>query len=183
HVGILDFPTFLEAHNSYRKLHGAPPLALSSELNATAQKWADRLLALGLMNHSDTKDGENIYTVLKSEQLTAKEAVDSWYSEVKDYNWNNPGLKSNTGHFTQVVWKETTQLGVGVATVGTRSYVVAQYRPAGNMTMPGKFESNVLRQGKGKQHFREYTFSFFWLLFFNLGYNDSLSVVFTDTRW
>uniref|UniRef100_A0A3P8WPS9 SCP domain-containing protein n=1 Tax=Cynoglossus semilaevis TaxID=244447 RepID=A0A3P8WPS9_CYNSE len=107
---------FLEAHNSYRKLHGAPPLALSSELNATAQKWADRLLALGLMNHSDTKDGENIYTVLKSEQLT--------------------------GHFTQVVWKETTQLGVGVATVGTRSYVVAQYRPAGNMTMPGKFESN-----------------------------------------
>lgn len=61
---------FLEAHNSYRKLHGAPPLALSSELNATAQKWADRLLALGLMNHSDTKDGENIYTVLKSEQLT-----------------------------------------------------------------------------------------------------------------
>lgn len=88
-----------------------------------------------------------------------------------------------SGHFTQVVWKETTQLGVGVATVGTRSYVVAQYRPAGNMTMPGKFESNVLRQGKGKQHFREYTFSFFWLLFFNLGYNDSLSVVFTDTRW
>lgn len=29
--------------------------------------------------------------------IIAKEAVDSWYSEVKDYNWNNPGLKSNTG--------------------------------------------------------------------------------------
>lgn len=51
------------------------------------------------------------------------------------------------GHFTQVVWKDSTELGVGLAAVGTRAYVVGQYRPAGNMNMPGYFESNVLPKG------------------------------------
>uniref|UniRef100_A0A8C5AS14 SCP domain-containing protein n=1 Tax=Gadus morhua TaxID=8049 RepID=A0A8C5AS14_GADMO len=36
-------------------------------------------------------------------------------------------------HFTQVVWKETTEVGVGLATDGKRVFVVAQYRPAGNI--------------------------------------------------
>lgn len=61
---------FLQAHNAYRALHGSPLLTLSSELTASAQKWADHLLALGLMNHSDTKDGENIFTKLSSDTLT-----------------------------------------------------------------------------------------------------------------
>nr|XP_043881224.1 Golgi-associated plant pathogenesis-related protein 1-like isoform X2 [Solea senegalensis] len=135
---------FLDAHNTYRKLHGSPPLVLSSELNAAAQRWAEHLLSLGLLSHSDTSNGENIYTAMKSDPLTAKDAVDAWYEEVSNYSWSSPGFRSNTGHFTQVVWKESAQLGVGVATAGTRSYVVAQYHPAGNMTMPGFFERNVL---------------------------------------
>jgi hypothetical protein len=30
------------------------------------------------------------------------------------YNWNAPGFSSATGHFTQVVWKATTEVGCGV---------------------------------------------------------------------
>ena len=30
------------------------------------------------------------------------------------YNWNLPGFAEKTGHFTQLVWKETTQVGCGV---------------------------------------------------------------------
>lgn len=26
------------------------------------------------------------------------EAVDSWYGEIKDYNWSNPGFAGNTGN-------------------------------------------------------------------------------------
>lgn len=48
------------------------------------------------------------------------------------------------GHFTQVVWKGTKELGVGLATDGHKIYVVAQYRPPGNMNMPGHFADNVL---------------------------------------
>ncbi|XP_041644316.1 Golgi-associated plant pathogenesis-related protein 1-like [Cheilinus undulatus] len=138
---------FLETHNTYRKKHNAPAMTYNSEMNATAQKWADSLLARGILEHSQTNDGENIYNMFSSAtiKLTGKEAVDSWYSEIKDYNWNSPGFSGNTGHFTQVVWKASTELGVGVATDGNKVFVVGQYRPAGNMNMAGYFEENVLK--------------------------------------
>ncbi|XP_034451747.1 Golgi-associated plant pathogenesis-related protein 1-like isoform X1 [Hippoglossus hippoglossus] len=141
---------FLETHNAYRAKHGAPPLTLSSDMNDSSQKWADHLLQLGVFKHSDTKNGENIYNKTGSAAVTGKEAVDAWYGEIKDYNWSSPGFGMKTGHFTQVVWKDTTKLGVGVASVGTKAYVVAQYSPPGNMNMPGYFEKNVLEKGSGQ---------------------------------
>jgi len=36
-----------------------------------------------------------------------------------------------SGHFTQVVWKSSAELGVGVATAGGRVVVVANYHPPG----------------------------------------------------
>jgi hypothetical protein len=45
----------------------------------------------------------------------AASAVNSWYDEVKLYNWSSPGFTMDTGHFTQVVWASSKQLGVGVA--------------------------------------------------------------------
>ncbi|XP_077570601.1 Golgi-associated plant pathogenesis-related protein 1-like [Stigmatopora nigra] len=136
---------FLDTHNTYRAQHNAPPMTLSRELNATAQKWADHLLALGALKHSDSKDGENIFHKWSSApvKLTGKEAVDSWYSEVKQYNWKSPGYQSKTGHFTQVVWKESMQLGVGLATDGNTVVVVGQYRPAGNINVEQYFIENV----------------------------------------
>lgn len=56
-----------------------------------------------------------------------------------------PPLCLTAGHFTQVVWKESTQLGVGMATDGTKAYVVGQYRPAGNTRE--RFPENVLPPG------------------------------------
>ena len=54
---------------------------------------------------------------------------------------------SGTGHFTQVVWKETTALGIGRAEVEERgqmcAYIVGRYKPAGNMQ--GSLKENVLK--------------------------------------
>ncbi|KAF3696289.1 Golgi-associated plant pathogenesis-related protein 1 [Channa argus] len=111
---------FLKTHNAYRAKHSAPALKLNAELNASAQSWANHLLATGTLQHSDTKDGENIFTVFSSASLKL------------------------TGHFTQVVWKDTTEVGVGMASSGNRAFVVGQYRKPGNMAMPGYFEKNVL---------------------------------------
>ena len=38
-----------------------------------------------------------------------------WYKEVKNYDWENPGYSQATGHFSQVVWKATKMIGVGMA--------------------------------------------------------------------
>ena len=51
-----------------------------------------------------------------------------------------------TGHFTQVVWVKSTELGMGHATSQSGSvYTVARYSPPGNYTNPGQFEQNVPR--------------------------------------
>ncbi len=78
-------------------------------------------------------------------EFTAQEVVDNWYSEQNNYNYNHPGFNSGTGHFTQLVWKATTHIGVGRATNGNKTFVVANYIPAGNITNQGQFEQNVLR--------------------------------------
>lgn len=51
------------------------------------------------------------------------------------------------GHFTQVVWKDTKEVGIGLATDGNTVFVVGQYLPAGNITNAGYFEKNVLPPG------------------------------------
>lgn len=51
------------------------------------------------------------------------------------------------GHFTQVVWKGSTEVGVGLATDGHTVFVVGQYRPAGNINMNEYFKENVLPLG------------------------------------
>ena len=50
------------------------------------------------------------------------------------------------GHFTQLVWKGSKEMGVGRATARSGNiYVVANYAPTGNMQ--GAFQANVLPPG------------------------------------
>ncbi|XP_045181656.2 Golgi-associated plant pathogenesis-related protein 1-like [Mercenaria mercenaria] len=142
----------IASHNKYRAIHGAPEMQPAQELIDYAQKYANDLAKRDTMEHSKCtlpsggRIGENLYCYWSSnttESPTAEMAVSSWYDEIKDYNFNNPGFGMNTGHFTQVVWKGSTELGMAWAKAsGGTTYVVANYRPAGNMM--GDFEQNVL---------------------------------------
>ncbi len=42
-------------------------------------------------------------------------ATKAWYDEIKDYDFNLSRFSAATGHFTQVVWKNSKQVGFGVA--------------------------------------------------------------------
>ncbi|MBE9128630.1 MULTISPECIES: CAP family protein [unclassified Coleofasciculus] len=149
--------TALSKHNTYRAMHhNDSDMSISDSLNSSAQGWAEKLAATGAFEHSGGPYGENIYVsystgMAPSAATLANNAVQSWYDEVKDYNYTNPGFSSDTGHFTQVVWKSSTQVGCGAAQ-GTETidgnqynafYVVCQYTPAGNMQ--GQFPDNVLK--------------------------------------
>ncbi|XP_052762420.1 Golgi-associated plant pathogenesis-related protein 1-like [Mya arenaria] len=142
----------LEAHNRLRQPHQAPTMTLADDLNVYAQKWADNLAARDTMEHSNCKlpsggsVGENLYMCWSSDPkagVKASDAVQSWYDEIKDYDFSKPDFAMDTGHFTQVVWKGSTELGMAWAKAkGGSIYVVASYRPAGNMM--GDFENHVL---------------------------------------
>ncbi len=73
----------------------------------------------------------------------AEMSTKMWYDEVKDYDYNKPGFSSQTGHFTQVVWKKSQKLGFGYAKVNGYTVGVALYSPPGNYQ--GQFKENVLK--------------------------------------
>ncbi|CAH0392347.1 unnamed protein product [Bemisia tabaci] len=134
----------LAAHNHYRAAHGVPPLTLDEDLNALAQDWAVHLTQLGHMEHRDSEYGENVYYFWSSDPdypVSGNDPVDSWYNEVKQYTYGTEG--SGTGHFTQVVWKDSQRLGVGIAKSNGHVYVVCNYDPAGNVG--GMYAENVLQ--------------------------------------
>lgn len=133
----------LKAHNNYRKKHGAPPLSWSAPAAKKAQQWANHLASIGRMQHGNHEGmGQNI-AYMSGATLTPEHACEMWYNEINQYNFNRPGFSSATGHFTQLVWASTNEVGVGRAIKGQTTFVVANYTPPGNVR--GKFEENVKR--------------------------------------
>ena len=138
----------LDAHNKYRRKHHVGNLVLSKDLCNIAQKYAEIMARTGNFAHSRGKYngknmGENLFACYGI-KITGKMMTDDWYNEVSQYNFNNPGFVSGTGHFTQVVWKGSREVGFGFAQARDGYYYgVANYYPAGNYL--NEFEENVLR--------------------------------------
>ena len=137
----------LLAHNNYRKIHHVGPLKLNRELCKIAQNYANHLANVGRLQHSDNvyhndAMGENLYYCFGKDP-TGSSVTASWYSEIKSYNYSGD-WSNGTGHFTQIVWKETEEVGFGkYKDQSGKTFVVANYYPAGNVL--GFFKYNVLR--------------------------------------
>ena len=147
----------LTAHNQYRALCGVPSLTESDTIDSSAQAWATQMATTNVFAHSgNSLYGESLYGQFTSGSLNNFSAcstlgttcVKSWYDEISNYNFNNPGYSDSTGHYTQVVWKSSSILGMGlgwgIQSGGLNSYYcVGQYSPAGNNVAPGQFATNV----------------------------------------
>lgn len=141
----------LKAHNVYRAKHGVPDLEICPNLCEKSQKVADDFIANKRSNRSQTDNyGENIFAVESSDPnyvINGNEAVDSWYSGNKYYKFEQPGFSQKTGHFTQLVWKNSKKLGVGIAKVGGKTVVACLYDPPGNFEKD--YPKNVFPPGSG----------------------------------
>ena len=63
----------------------------------------------------------------------AKEYAKMWYDEVSMYSFKYPESNSGAGHFTQMVWKNSNQLGCGIAIDSDNQVIiVCNYYPQGN---------------------------------------------------
>ena len=148
----------LDTHNKHRALHQVLPLTYSSSLAKDAQAWAEKIAREGKMKHAENcSDGENIFFASGKSEYGGNEPVERWYSEVEKYDFKKGGWQSGAGHFTQVVWKDSRELGIGKA-VGSNGaiYVVGRYRPAGNNLR--HFADNVF-PAKVKTHSQEFQHS------------------------
>jgi len=135
----------LAYHNELRAKHGCPPLKLNDELCKIAEKYAKKLATENKLEHSSNKYkgenlGENLY-FCSGIDVDPKNMTQSWYDEIKKYDFNSNNFIPGTGHFTQVVWKNTTDVGFGIASGKGGNYGVANYYKAGNFQ--GEFKQNV----------------------------------------
>ena len=136
----------LAAHNSYRKEVGVRPLTWSDDLASHAQEWADYLASLGgeeLSHSENTDEGENLWRGTQG-RFTNTQMVDSWGEEKENFvegtfpNVSSTGNSDDVGHYTQVVWRNTKEVGCAIASAGGNDILVCRYSP------PGNFEGEVV---------------------------------------
>lgn len=143
--------------NSLRARHRAPPVSVNENISLAAQEWADAMAEYDLWYHSKTFYGENIAMGYSSSGYDFNnsdrngfvlDATSRWYNEVDLYDFAKPGWSNTTGHFTQLVWTSTREIGIGVSyNPDTKKvYVVMNYLPPGNYE--NAYEWNVYPEVK-----------------------------------
>lgn len=118
----------IETHNKYREQHGVPPLGNpSKEMQDYADKRAEELASTDEFEHpSNPTYGENLFYGF-GDSFTCSNGVDPWYGEIEMYDFKNGGFDAATGHFTQVIWKDTTEVACATSKSKTKedtTYVI-----------------------------------------------------------
>jgi pathogenesis-related protein 1 len=132
-----------------------PALTWSPLLASEARRWADELARRchGLEHHTSPEYGQNIASRASSgvdSSFSPAEAVAGWVAEGKCYRHGRYGTTDHCdkacaaelhspgcGHYTQVVWRTTRELGCAYASCGRDGmlveYWVCDYSPPGNI--------------------------------------------------
>ena len=131
----------MQLHNSIRaSVEPAPDFALpqlvwNASLASTAQQWADAC------NYSHNPDrgavGENIALIYSNSDVSTVDiAVSLWGDESVNYDYDSNSCTSGEicGHYTQIIWRDSTNIGCGIAICSGCQFLVCNYSPAGNFT-------------------------------------------------
>jgi pathogenesis-related protein 1 len=122
----------LASHNAVRARVGVAPLVWSDRLSAVAQDWANTLLARKQFAHRPKSAyGENLYE-MDGANATPAEVVSAWAGESRNYDYPSNQCRAVCGHYTQLIWAGTKEVGCAVARGGSREVWVCDYNPPGN---------------------------------------------------
>ena len=143
--------SILNLHNELRKNYKLPLISKNEELNDMASKYAESLVN----NQGKYNNISNIYkgqlvgeNIIISDSKRAEDNFDIMTKEKNKYNYDENKFSKMTGHFTQIIWKETTDVGVGFweDKINKKNYSVILYYPAGNCL--GQFKKNINKEKK-----------------------------------
>jgi len=132
----------LSSHNVERSAVGVAPMRWNAKLADDAQLWADHLALTSTFEHSPEPPkgqevGENLW-MGTIHAYSFEEMVGGWIAERKDFingvfpNVSRTGNWDDVGHYTQLIWAETREVGCAVADNGEDEFLVCRYAKAGN---------------------------------------------------
>jgi Cysteine-rich secretory protein family len=133
----------LATQNAERSVMGVPPLAWNAQLAADARVWADELARTGRFEHSPDApgrepQGENLWAGTPR-AFSPEAMVKLWLIEKNDYrpgvfpNNSRSGDVENVGHYTQLIWRSSLQVGCATAVGRDEEFLVCRYSEAGNV--------------------------------------------------
>lgn len=131
----------LGAQNRERAAMGIAPLRWNAALAASAKNWADHLAATGEFEHAPENpllpEGENLWAGTRG-YYTFEAMVDGWVREKRNFkpgafpNNSATGKVADVGHYTQLMWRTTREVGCAKATGQQEDVLVCRYSDAGN---------------------------------------------------
>lgn len=131
----------LAAQNRERAALGIEPLQWNPALAASARSWAQHLSATGRFEHAPERrvdpQGENLWAGTRG-YYGIEAMVDGWLREKRYFhlgtfpNNSTTGEVEDVGHYTQLVWRRTRQVGCAMATGSREDVLVCRYSEAGN---------------------------------------------------
>jgi len=147
----------IDVHNEKRHHYFTDAdLHYSLALESVAQVYANHLASLGRFEHDPTNHqrglGENLFAHTQHYPVTIEEAMLQWYDAERPlYHYANAscdkkkdakGREIGCGHYTQIIWKKTREVGCANAQYQTGifkgGYVyVCKYKDAGNVIFNG----------------------------------------------
>ncbi|KAK0644351.1 CAP domain-containing protein, partial [Cercophora newfieldiana] len=130
--------TILNSTNTYRTAHNATPVSYNTTLARFASSHAAST-GCKMVHSSNSPYGENLAIGCSDVQG----CVEVWGDEREKFNFRRPDFSMDTGHFTQLVWKGTREVGCGRRWCGEekRWFLVCEYWPRGNVI--GRFGEEV----------------------------------------
>ncbi|XXH06158.1 hypothetical protein Hte_012604 [Hypoxylon texense] len=149
----------LNSTNTYRATYNASAVRWNSTLESFATTYVQSSSSSSSsssrrrdggekcdMKHSGGPYGENLALGCSS----AGSCVDAWAGEAALYDYGEPGFGEATGHFTQLVWRGTTDVGCGARLCPGNFgwYLACEYWPRGNVE--GAYADEVGRPAEGE---------------------------------
>ena len=137
------YKNILNMHNNIRKKYGYKNLDLNNDLSLLAQKTADNFDILEesnfqIENYNNKPLGIN-YEKFNENNLKIKDICEKW---IKEGNKKQIKNFSKIKHFTQIIWKNTEEIGIGYSELNNKEKIlVILYYPAGNIFE--EFDNNI----------------------------------------
>ena len=132
----------LAAHNAERDRVGVPHLVWNPALASKAADWGRSLARRGVLEHSREAmregTGENLW-MGSAGQWPVEKMVGTFVAEKRMFrraafpNTSRTGNWADAGHYSQIVWHGTREVGCAVATGSGNDVLVCRYYPAGNI--------------------------------------------------